>query len=90
VNRIVLTVTVFAVTLGIGLPTWAQTPAAPEMPPPSDLQVEHDRAEMLQAQLQYFIDVMKRTEATDKTLAAWWASYVAGTGKERLESAPVK
>jgi hypothetical protein len=40
--------------------------------------VEHDRAEMLQAQLQYFIDVMKRTEAEDKATKAWWAAYVAG------------
>jgi hypothetical protein len=40
--------------------------------------VEHDRSEMLQAQLQYFIDVMKRTEAEDKATKAWWSSYVAG------------
>jgi hypothetical protein len=57
---------------------WAQTPAVPDAPPPSDLQVEHDRSEMLQAQLQYFIDVMKRTEAEDKATKAWWAAYVAG------------
>jgi hypothetical protein len=56
----------------------AQTPAAPDLPPPSDLQVEHDRSEMLQAQLQYFIDVMKRTEAEDKATKAWWSSFVAG------------
>lgn len=70
-NRIALTVPVFAVTLGIGLPAWAQ--AVPDSPPPSDLQVEHDRAEMLQAQLQYFLDVMKRTEAEGKATKAWWA-----------------
>jgi hypothetical protein len=78
VNRIGMAVTVFVVTLGIGFPTWAQAPVVPEMPPPSDLQVEHDRAEMLQAQLQYFIDVMKRTEAEDKATKAWWTAYVAG------------
>ena len=57
---------------------WGQQPApeAPPSPPITDLQIEHDRAEMLQAQLQYFLDVVKRTEAKDKELAAWWAAYI--------------
>jgi hypothetical protein len=78
VNRIAFGVAVFVVALGIELPTWAQTPAPPEPPPPSDLQVEHDRAEMLQAQLQYFIDVMKQQKVAESVLKEWWASYVAG------------
>jgi hypothetical protein len=78
VNRISIATAVFVVALGIELPTWAQAPAAPDLPPPSDLQMEHDRAEMLQAQLQYFIDAMKRTESEDKATKAWWAAYVAG------------
>lgn len=77
---------IFAVSVGLCLFACAasaqQTTAAP---PPTTLEVEQSRAAMLEAQLRYFIAVLRQTEATlqqrdsdEKVLAAWWAAYVAG------------
>jgi hypothetical protein len=62
-------------------------PTAEPPPPPSDLVVESHRADMLAAQLQYFVDLLKRMQGQNmqmehnaKELSAYWASYVLGLG----------
>lgn len=53
--------------------------------PPTPLELEQARAAMLEAQVRYFLGLL-RTQETErqqsdldaKVLASWWASYVAG------------
>ena len=66
----------------------AQQPVAP---PPDDLTLEKSRASMLETQLLYFVNVLRRSEAqlaqekaeatanmaNPQATADWWAAYAA-------------
>ena len=52
---------------------------------PTELEIEQHRSQMLGAQLQFYVDMLRKSEAENQAkdrnavdLAKWWAAYVAG------------
>ncbi len=86
-NKVLATIA-FSFVLATSALAQAPQPAQPQQQavvPPTPIEMEQSRAAMLEAQLRYFVTVLRNTEAAlqqkdsdAKILAAWWASYVAG------------
>ncbi len=56
-------------------------PALAQTAPPSDLELTQLRAQSAEAQAQYLTALLRRMDASAKTTADWWSSYVAGLVK---------